>query len=72
MSQETLFVSGPSKTPSIRRGATSSPPSLLMGPGQEKRTHLLCETLTSSVTFQTPEVTKQSWKLKCPEEGEEQ
>lgn len=30
--------------------------------------HLLCDTLTSSVTFQTPDVTKQSWKLKCPKE----
>lgn len=27
---------------------------------------LLCDTLTSSVTFQTPDVTKQSWKAKCP------
>lgn len=28
--------------------------------------HLLCDTLTSSATFHTPEVTKQSWKLRCP------
>lgn len=27
----------------------------------------LCETRTSSATFHTPEVTKQSWKLKWPE-----
>lgn len=26
----------------------------------------LCDTRTSSATFHTPEVTKQSWKLKCP------
>lgn len=36
------------------------------------RKNSLCDTLTSSVTFQTPEVTKQSWKLKCPEEEKEQ
>ena len=29
--------------------------------------YLLWDTLTSSVTFQTPDVTKQSWKLRCPE-----
>lgn len=28
--------------------------------------YLLCDTLTSSATFHTPEVTKQSWKLRCP------
>lgn len=28
--------------------------------------HLLWDTLTSSVTFQTPDVTKQSWKVRCP------
>lgn len=28
----------------------------------------LCDTLTSSATFHTPEVTKQSWKLRCPVE----
>lgn len=28
--------------------------------------HLLCDTLTSSATFHTPDVTKQSWKLRCP------
>lgn len=38
----------------------------ILVPVLEGRTHLLCDTLTSSVTFQTPEVTKQSWKLKCP------
>lgn len=28
--------------------------------------HLLCDTRTNSATFHTPEVTKQSWKLRCP------
>lgn len=26
----------------------------------------LCDTRTSSATFHTPDVTKQSWKLRCP------
>lgn len=30
--------------------------------------YLLCDTLTSSVTLKTPDVTKLSWKPKCPEE----
>jgi len=30
--------------------------------------YLLCDTLTSSATFHTPEVTKQSWKFRCPEQ----
>lgn len=28
--------------------------------------YLLCDTLTSSVTLKTPDVTKLSWKPKCP------
>jgi len=30
--------------------------------------YLLCDTLTSSVTLKTPDVTKLSWKPKCPGE----
>ena len=30
--------------------------------------YLLCDTLTSSVTLKTPDVTKLSWKPKCPVE----
>lgn len=51
---------------------TSSPSSLRTQPWPRRRKDSLCDTLTSSVTFQTPEVTKQSWKLKCPEEGKGQ
>ncbi|TNN58264.1 hypothetical protein EYF80_031504 [Liparis tanakae] len=34
--------------------------------GASSRRDLLCDTRTSSATFHTPEVTKQSWKLKWP------
>lgn len=43
----------------------SPPPPTLWPPS---RSYLLWDTLTSSVTFQTPDVTKQSWKLRCPED----
>ena len=53
--------------PSIIPCPLMSPHPTPLFPCPPSSSYLLWDTLTSSVTFQTPDVTKQSWKLRCPE-----
>lgn len=54
--KETLRIKGKKKTP-LELQKPHKPAT---------KRYLLCETLTSSVTLKTPDVTKLSWKPKCP------